>query len=128
MAMTPGFRTVASVVAGAALVLTGCNSVSRAKYSKVSVGMDRDEVESILGKGTVLSIEEVDLTPFQQVRLGPPPEGVDPADMPTKVGLPSLKELKEDTTWVRWGNDEKKFILIGFIDDKVVAKHARIPY
>lgn len=109
------------------LAVVGCGKVTRDNNEKVKVGMTRAEIEAILGKGTELAVSEVPFKEFQQNRLGPPKPGEDPADMPSLPGLPPMKDLKEKTTWVRWGND-KKYILIGFLDDKAVAKSSRIPY
>jgi hypothetical protein len=113
-------------VAVCVLAVIGCGSVTRAKYEKISKGMTRAEVEGVLGKGKEVPAAEMDFTPFMVVRLGPPKPGEDPADMPSQPGLPPMKDLKEKTTWVRWG-DDKKFIVVGFIDDKAVAQTARIP-
>jgi hypothetical protein len=80
--------------------------VTRDNYLKVEMGMSPQEVEAILGQGTTLKgADEVQLSNVEDMKKF------------MRADLASGK-------YVKWG-DDTKFILVVFVGDKLVLKHAQ---
>jgi hypothetical protein len=100
----------------AACLISGCGggNVNKASFDQVKNDMSLKEVEGVLGTGAEISTDDIQKLPL--------PEG-------TKIpfgtvgsiigGDPSAKS--KVVKWRKWG-DNQKFILVGFIDDKVYHK------
>ncbi len=90
-----GKHLIVTMLAGAALLLVGCNSkVDREHYDRIKTGMTQSEVESVLGKGKVHG------------------------------GDVSVGEVSLSATTIRWSDGDKQITVV-FTDGRVVMKQQR---
>ncbi len=102
------FHFVVFAVLSAAVAGCDGGSLSAAKFEEVKDGMTFKEAETVLGPGTAIKTDDIDKMSL--------PDG---AKVPFGIFSPDGKS--KSVSYVRWGN-ERKFILLGFLDDKVKYK------
>jgi len=90
----------------------GGGPITQANFDKITPGMTLAEVEAILGPGTE--------TAGVGTTLPAAPPGPDLPAVPGVAG----PDGKMSAKWMKWG-DDKRHILIGFVNDKVAFKTSR---
>jgi hypothetical protein len=111
----------AAAVLALCLTAVGCGGtgISKANYDKISTGMSVKDVEGILGKGSEEAGADLSKlvpdfkVPGDKDGKGEAPFGIDVGGM--------VKNMMNQKV-IKWG-DDKKFIVVVFIGDKVVAKN-----